>query len=87
MVGMATIRPLAVVILIGSVLAVVYVWRLVEMIYFQPAPENAEPLKTPWGLLIPTWILIGGSVVLGVWAPFTTELAGQAARQLLGGAP
>ncbi len=76
---------LAGVVLLGSLLALVYVWRVVEVIYFQPAAESAAEVKeAPLSLLLPTWILIGGSIYFGIDANLTSRLASEAARMLLG---
>lgn len=71
-------------ILLSSLLAVVYVWRVVEVLYFREAPESAEVSEAPLSMLIPTWLLIGGSLVFGLWTPWTVGIAHQAARHLLG---
>lgn len=77
-------EPIGFAILLSSLLAVVYVWRVVEVAYFREAPADrttteASPLK-----LGPTWVLIGAAVVLGLWTPWSAGLAGFAARSLLG---
>ncbi|MDP6560444.1 MAG: proton-conducting transporter membrane subunit, partial [Candidatus Binatia bacterium] len=76
---------LAAVILFGSLLAVVYVWRMVEAIYFQsPRGSGGEVSEAPWALVLPAWVLIGASLYFGLDASLSTKLAGQAARLLLG---
>lgn len=77
--------PLAAVILLGSILAVIYVWKVVETVYFKPAAESAEEItEAPWSLVLPAWILIGASLYFGVDASFSSGLAHQTARSLLG---
>src|SRR5690606_37808988 len=49
--------PVAAFVLLGSLLAIVYSWRLVEAAYFQAPPEGAEVREAPWQLLLPTWLL------------------------------
>ncbi len=72
-------------ILLSSLLAVVYVWRVVEVLYFREATGPAEEAEeAPLSMLIPTWLLIGGSIVFGLWTPWTVGIANQAARHLLG---
>lgn len=76
--------PLAVVILLGSLLAVIYVWKVVEIVYFKPASDSAsEVTEAPWSLVLPAWILIGASLYFGVDASLSSSLAQQAARFLL----
>jgi multicomponent Na+:H+ antiporter subunit D len=72
------------VVLLGSLLAVVYVWRVVEVIYFQPALDSQADVKeAPWSLVLPAWILIGASLYFGVDASLSSRMASQAARALL----
>ncbi len=76
---------LAAVILIGSLLAVIYVWRIVEVMYFRPPEEGEREVKeAPWSLVLPTWILIGASLYFGIDASLSFHLANGAARALLG---
>lgn len=80
--------PLAAVILVGSLLAVVYTWRVVEAAYFQePDPGTPSVEEAPLMMLIPMWTMIGASIYFGINATFTSEIALTAARSLLGGAP
>ena len=76
---------IAVLIVISSLLAVIYVWRVVEVIYFSPASEIAEDAKeAPLSMLIPAWVLIGASIYFGIDATSTLDVAFGAARTLLG---
>jgi multicomponent Na+:H+ antiporter subunit D len=76
--------PVAVVVLVGSLLAVVYVWRVVEVAYFRPAPDGPGIREAPLSLLIPTWTLILANLYFGINAKLTTGVATQAAQILLG---
>jgi len=79
--------PVAALIVISSLMAVIYVWRVVEVIYMQPAGPAAEnATEAPLSLLIPTWILIGAAVYFGIDATTTLDVAIAAAEALLGGA-
>lgn len=81
-------RPLvAGLILLSSLLAVVYIWRVVEEIYFHPAPEGRRVAEAPLSLLLPVWVLIGGTVIFGIFGSATAEVAQQAAQLLLEGPP
>ncbi len=80
--------PAALVVLAGSLLAVIYIWRVVEVAYFRPWPKDkAAVSEAPLGMLIPTWFLIGLTIYFGVDTSFTLGMAGRAAEYLLGGAP
>ncbi len=77
---------LAAIVLIGSLLAVIYIWRVVEVAYFRPAPAGADRVEeAPLSMLIPTWILIGASVYFGIDTSLTVGVAGRAAAYLIGG--
>ncbi len=78
----------AAVILFGSLLAIVYIWRVVEVAYFRPAPESdaaAKIAEAPLSMLIPTWVLIGASIYFGIDTSLTLGVAERAAQHLLGG--
>lgn len=80
--------PIAVIVLIGSLLAVVYVWRLIEPIYFDEPSEEALALtKTPGIMVVSTWVLAGACIVFGLSTDFTVGTAQDAARLLLERAP
>ena len=91
--------PVAGLVLITSLMAVVYIWRVVEAAYFQEAPGDGasgvgaiegsrEPIvEAPLALLIPTWVLIVANFYFGTDATFTVELAESAARTLFGLVP
>jgi multicomponent Na+:H+ antiporter subunit D len=77
---------LAVLILVSSGLAIIYVWRVVEAAYFRDPPAGkADVREAPASLLTATWILVAANVWFGVHAELTGALATQAARFLLGG--
>jgi len=79
---------LVVVIAIGSLLAVVYVWRVIEVVWFQP-PNAALAGKTeaPWSLLLPTWGLALANIYFGVDTSLTTGTAEAAVGALFGVTP
>jgi multicomponent Na+:H+ antiporter subunit D len=73
-------------ILISSLLAVIYVWRVVETAYFHSRDKNDEIVKeAPWSMLLPMWILIFLSFYFGINGTLTTGLAIGGAEALLGG--
>lgn len=76
----------AVLVLVGSLLAVVYMWRVVEVAVFRPAPR-ARPRReeAPLSLLLPTWTLIGANLYFGIDTDLTVGVAQRAATWLLGG--
>jgi multicomponent Na+:H+ antiporter subunit D len=77
--------PVAVVILIGSLLAVAYIWRVVESAYFKPLPDGRVAVtEAPLMMLLPMWALILANFYFGINTALTTGVAGRAARLLLG---
>jgi multicomponent Na+:H+ antiporter subunit D len=78
---------IALAILASSLLAAVYVWRVIEVAYFQEPPEDAPRREATALILIPTWILIGASVYFGIFTDWSAGIAEIAAAQLLGIAP
>ena len=77
--------PVAVAILLASLLAVVYIWRIVEAAYFQAPAENSHIVarEAPLSMLLPTWALILANLYFGIDTRLTTSAAGQAAQCLL----
>ena len=74
----------AAVVLVASLLAVVYIWRVVEVMYFR-APAQDIRSEAPLGVLLPTWVMIGASVVFGIWSGPLLHIAQRAAESLIGG--
>ncbi|MGH6952886.1 MAG: monovalent cation/H+ antiporter subunit D family protein [Alphaproteobacteria bacterium] len=76
----------AALVLLSSLLAVVYVWRVVETAYFRPASADADAAReAPLGLLAPTWLLIALNIYFGIDSSLTTGAAARAAEALLRG--
>ncbi|HEY9079963.1 monovalent cation/H+ antiporter subunit D family protein [Magnetovibrio sp.] len=78
--------PLAALILLSSLLAVIYVWRVFEVAYLrEPVIGIHKPQDVPLSMLIPTWGLALAALYFGSNASFTLDLAHTAARHLMGG--
>jgi len=79
---------LALAIVGSSLLAVVYVWRFVEVAYFrEPHAEASERREAPLGLLVPAWILVLATLYFGLETSVTVGSAKAAAAMLLGLSP
>ncbi|NNE08765.1 MAG: monovalent cation/H+ antiporter subunit D family protein [Gemmatimonadetes bacterium] len=73
-------------VLLSSLLAVIYVWRVVEFAYFQPRDRSSDPVgEAPLSMLVPTAILVLATIVFGVSTEWTVGVARAAAVFLLGG--
>ncbi|MBL8671036.1 MAG: monovalent cation/H+ antiporter subunit D family protein [Alphaproteobacteria bacterium] len=75
-------------ILLGSVIALVYIGRVVEAAYFRaPAAAAATATEAPLSLLVPTWVLTAACVWFGIDTELTVGIAARAAAFLLGAGP
>jgi multicomponent Na+:H+ antiporter subunit D len=78
--------PVALIVLIGSMLALVYVWRLIEVAYFQsPEDEIGAPCEAPLSMLVPIWLLVGANIYFGLAPGLSVGSAREAAGLLMGG--
>lgn len=77
---------LVVVILISSLMAVVYIWRIVEALYFKAPVERDSPVsEAPLQLLLVTWLVALLNIVFGLFPGIPLELATSTAALLVGG--
>jgi len=77
--------PLAVLILVSSLLALMYIWRVVEAAYFfVPGAAMHKVKEAPAIMLIPTWLLIGANLYFGINAGLVSGIARQGANILIG---
>ena len=73
-------------VVVTSLIAVLYVWRVLEVAYFRHAPEVAEaPGEAPLSMLLPVWVLAGANLVFGMYTDLSAGVARQAAQSLVGG--
>lgn len=81
--------PIAVIVLISSLLAVIYVWRIIEVAYFgEPKSDAAAGIKeAPWPMVMSAWILAAACLVFGLNTDLTVGVAQSAAQALLGVSP
>jgi len=84
---------LVAVVVAGSLMAVVYVWRIVEAAWFatpaanEEVPGAAVTGEAPLPMLVVTWAVALGNVFFGLFTGVQRELAERAAGVLLGGLP
>ncbi|MCH7565782.1 MAG: monovalent cation/H+ antiporter subunit D family protein [Gemmatimonadetes bacterium] len=81
--------PVAVLVLLTSLMAVLYIGRVVEAAYFHdfPGDDEHDLGEAPLAMLVPTWALILANLYFGIDASLTSGVAGSAARSLLGLGP
>jgi multicomponent Na+:H+ antiporter subunit D len=71
-------------LLLSSILAVIYVWKVVEVLYFgEPSEKVQQAKEAPISMLIPTYGLIAVMFVFGCWTDYSLGIAQQAAEMLL----
>jgi multicomponent Na+:H+ antiporter subunit D len=79
--------PIAAVVLAGSLLAVMYIWKVVEVAYFTESPDGPGVREAPLSMLVPTWALVLANLYFGIDATLTAGTATRAAEMLLGVGP
>lgn len=72
-------------VLVSSLLALVYVGRVVEVAWFREPAGDTEPIRPPVAMVAAMWVLVLASVYFGLDATLTADLARAAADALLGG--
>jgi len=83
---------LVAVIVVGSLMAVVYIWRIVEAAWFEPADESADVAagtvrEAPLTMLAVVWLAALANIYFGFATGLQHELATRAATSLLGHLP
>ena len=76
---------MAVLIVLSSLLAVVYVWRVVEVLYLHAPNPEAVHKEAPLSMLVPIWIMAAACVWFGFDTDLTLGAARTAAEGLLSG--
>jgi len=75
---------LVAVILVSSLMAVIYIWRVVEAAYFSETPEGQpQASEAPWALLAAAWTTILANIYFGISSEIPVSLSLQAAETLL----
>ncbi len=80
--------PVAVLILLGSLLAIVYTWKIVEAAYFKaPQAGNGQVREAPLSYLVPVWILVSANIYFGIDTRLSLQVTTAAAQGLFGAGP
>ncbi|GAB5451229.1 MAG: monovalent cation/H+ antiporter subunit D family protein [Halioglobus sp.] len=77
---------LVVFVLASSLLAALYVWRLVDVAWFRPVMHERELKEAPLSMLLPMWVLVLANVYFAFDTDLTVGIAQRTAAVLLGGA-
>lgn len=77
---------LAAAIVASSLIAVIYVWRFVEIAYFRDPPDDApKPGEPPLSMMVPALFMIGACLWFGLDSGWSMDLALRAAEALMEG--
>ncbi len=75
---------LVVIGLITSLISVIYIWRVIEQMYFREASrKHSEVKEAPPLLLICTWIMVLTTIYFGIDTSYPVSMATMAAEALL----
>jgi len=83
----ASLWPLALLILVASVLTLIYVGRVIEVAYFREAPEGVKQQKIPKTMLIALWIFALSNIYFGLNTDISVGISTLAVDQLVGVTP
>ncbi len=76
------------IIVISSLLAVVYIWKVIEQAYFrEPQQANGAVREAPLELLAVTWVAVLANIYFGFYPAIPVSLSSAAAELLLGQMP
>lgn len=76
---------IAALVLFSSALSVIYLWRLVETLWFSPIIETETRLPEQPMIYLPLWVLAIANIWFGIDAGLITGLAKMASVSLFGG--
>lgn len=74
-------------IVFASLLAAIYIWRVVEAAYFREPPPDSVVQEAPLSMLVPLWLLVAANIYLGIDTQFTVPFSARAAAGLMGVVP
>jgi multicomponent Na+:H+ antiporter subunit D len=77
--------PIAVLIVLSSLLAVIYVWRVVEVLYVMKPIKGDTIQEAPLSMLIPMWGMALACIYFGLNTDITLAAARTAAEGLMAG--
>lgn len=79
---------LATLLIVSSLMAVVYIGKIIDVAYFKPAPAKHAAVKdVPVSILIPCWTFAILTIYFGIDTRLTAGVAGRVAQSLLGVGP
>ena len=77
--------PVAALIVLTSLLALVYIWKVVEAAWFrEPSEAAGQAREAPLAMLVPLWIAVGANLWFGLETSGNVDVAKAAATALMG---
>jgi multicomponent Na+:H+ antiporter subunit D len=83
----ASLWPLALLILVASILTLIYVGRVIEVAYFRSVPEGRTRQDVPKTMMIALWIFALSNIYFGLDTDITLGVSSLAVNQLIGVTP
>jgi multicomponent Na+:H+ antiporter subunit D len=77
--------PIAILIVASSLLAVIYVWRMIEALYLTETSAELPARQAPLSMVVPLWIMALACIYLGFDSDLTLSASKTAAEGLLAG--
>ncbi len=77
---------LALLVVASSLLAVVYVWKGIEVAYLRSPRDDVDRREAPLAMLVPIWVMAIATIWFGLSAEWTVGAARTAAEALMHGA-
>ena len=77
--------PVAALIVASSLMAVIYVWRMIETLYLMEPSQEVTAREAPISMLIPLWIMSLACIYFGLDSDLTLSASRTAAEGLLAG--
>jgi multicomponent Na+:H+ antiporter subunit D len=79
----AGLWPFALLVLLGSFMALIYIGRILEAAYFGEFRGSSDVREAPWSMLIPILILAGANIYFGLHTELSFGLADRATAALM----
>lgn len=83
----ASLWPIALLILVASILTVIYVGRVIEVAYFKAAPEGVERKSMPTSMVVTLWVFALANIYFGLDSDVSMGISTMAVDQLIGVRP
>lgn len=80
----ANLWPVAILVVLSSLLAIGYIWKVVEVLYFRPAPQECNLGTIPAGMVLGMMVMVLACIYFGMNASLTLYGAEEAATALMG---